>query len=348
MKTKPFLKSMALVICCLTSFVLVSCDKDDDKPNLKISPNKVEVAVGKTVTVSVSNGTAPYTTKSSDAKIAVAKSDKNAIVITGVKDGSAMITITDRKGVTGKVAVTVRTVKETPKTPKGLDFDKQSITVSVGKDGIVTVKGGAQPYSAVAKDVNIATVSVKENKVNIRGVKAGKTTITNLINRFYDIQDGKIRYDGININKIKKDDLRSSLGIVLQDAHLFTGTVADNIRYGKLNATDEEVHAAAKLANADQFIKHLPKGYDTLVGELGDTLSGGEKQRLGLARAFLHDAPFMLVDEPTSNLDSLNEGIILKSLKEDKANRTVVLVSHRTSTMKVADVVYEMENGRVS
>ena len=172
MKTKPFLKSMALVICCLTSFVLVSCDKDDDKPNLKISPNKVEVAVGKTVTVSVS------TTKSSDAKIAVAKSDKNAIVITGVKDGSAMITITDRKGVTGKVAVTVRTVKETPKTPKGLDFDKQSITVSVGKDGIVTVKGGAQPYSAVAKDVNIATVSVKENKVNIRGVKAGKTTIT--------------------------------------------------------------------------------------------------------------------------------------------------------------------------
>ena len=171
MKTKPFLKSMALVICCLTSFVLVSCDKDDDKPNLKISPNKVEVAVGKTVTVSVSNGTAPYTTKSSDAKIAVAKSDKNAIVITGVKDGSAMITITDRKGVTGKVAVTVRTVKETPKTPKGLDFDKQSITVSVGK-------GGAQPYSAVAKDVNIATVSVKENKVNIRGVKAGKTTIT--------------------------------------------------------------------------------------------------------------------------------------------------------------------------
>ena len=162
MKTKPFLKSMALVICCLTSFVLVSCDKDDDKPNLKISPNKVEVAVGKTVTVSVSNGTAPYTTKSSDAKIAVAKSDKNAIVITGVKDGSAMITITDRKGVTGKVAVTVRTVKETPKTPKGLDFDKQSITVSVGKDGIVTVKGGAQPYSAVAKDVNIATVSVKE------------------------------------------------------------------------------------------------------------------------------------------------------------------------------------------
>jgi uncharacterized protein YjdB len=118
------------------------------------------------------------THKSSDAKIAVAKSDKNAIVITGVKDGSAMITITDRKGVTGKVAVTVRTVKETPKTPKGLDFDKQSITVSVGKDGIVTVKGGAQPYSAVAKDVNIATVSVKENKVNIRGVKAGKTTIT--------------------------------------------------------------------------------------------------------------------------------------------------------------------------
>lgn len=178
MKTKPFLKLMTLMICCLTSYVLVSCDKDDDKPNLKIRPNRVEVVVGKTVTVTVSDGTAPYTATSSDAKIAVAKSNKNAIVITGVKDGSAMITITDRKGITGKVAVTVRTVKETPNPKKGLDFDKQSITVNVGKDGIVTVKGGVQPYSAIAKDVNIATVSVKENKVNIRGVKAGTTTIT--------------------------------------------------------------------------------------------------------------------------------------------------------------------------
>ena len=177
---------------------------------------------------------------------------------------------------------------------------------------------------------------------------AGKTTITNLINRFYDIQDGKIRYDGININKIKKADLRHSLGIVLQDTHLFTGTVRDNIRFGKLDATDEEIVAAAKLANADSFIRRLPKGYDTEVGELGDTLSGGEKQRIGIARAFLHDAEMILLDEPTSNLDSLNEGIILKSLKESAEKKTVVLVSHRVSTMNVADVVYEMENGRIS
>ena len=347
MKTKPFLKSMALVICCLTSFVLVSCDKDDDKPNLKISPNKVEVAVGKTVTVSVSNGTAPYTTKSSDAKIAVAKSDKNAIVITGVKDGSAMITITDRKGVTGKVAVTVRTVKETPKTPKGLDFDKQSITVSVGKDGIVTVKGGAQPYSAVAKDVNIATVSVKENKVNIRGVKAGKTTITNLINRFYDIQDGKIRYDGININKIKKADLRRSLGIVLQETNLFSATVMENIRYGKLDATDEEVIAAAKLANADGFIRRLPDGYNTMLTGNGGNLSQGQRQLLSIARAAVANPPALILDEATSSIDTRTERLVQEGMDALMKGRTVFVIAHRLSTVQNSDVIMVLDHGHI-
>ena len=177
---------------------------------------------------------------------------------------------------------------------------------------------------------------------------AGKTTIINLINRFYEIQSGTITYDGIDIRRIKKDDLRKSLSMVIQDTHLFTGTIADNIRYGRLNATEDEVRAAAKIANADSFIRRLPKGYDTPVGELGDTLSGGERQRLGLARAFLHDAPFLLLDEPTSNLDSLNEAVILRALREERAGRTVVLVSHRASTMRIADMVYSVENGRMS
>ena len=177
---------------------------------------------------------------------------------------------------------------------------------------------------------------------------AGKTTIINLINRFYEIQSGTITYDGIDIRRIKKDDLRKSLSMVIQDTHLFTGTIAENIRYGRLNATEDEVREAAKIANADSFIRRLPKGYDTPVGELGDTLSGGERQRLGLARAFLHDAPFLLLDEPTSNLDSLNEGVILRSLQSERGGRTVVLVSHRASTMAVADEVYAAQEGRVS
>ena len=176
---------------------------------------------------------------------------------------------------------------------------------------------------------------------------AGKTTITNLINRFYDVSHGQITYDGIDIKLIRKEDLRRSLAMVLQDTHLFTTTVRENIRYGKLDATDEEVVAAAKLANADTFIRHLPQGYDTPVGELGDTLSGGERQRIGLARAFLHNAPFLLLDEPTSNLDSLNEGIILRALREEQDERTVILVSHRHSTLSIAHRTYTVDCGRL-
>ncbi|WP_396127937.1 ABC transporter ATP-binding protein [Clostridium sp.] len=176
---------------------------------------------------------------------------------------------------------------------------------------------------------------------------AGKTTITNLINRFYDIQDGKIRYDGININKIKKDDLRSSLGIVLQDAHLFTGTVSDNIRYGKLDATDEEVRAAAKLANADQFIKHLPKGYDTVLTGDGGNLSQGQRQLLTIARAAIADPPVLILDEATSSIDTRTEKIVQDGMDKLMKGRTVFVIAHRLSTIKNSDVIMVLDQGRI-
>ncbi|AQS12151.1 putative ABC transporter ATP-binding protein [Clostridium saccharobutylicum] len=176
---------------------------------------------------------------------------------------------------------------------------------------------------------------------------AGKTTITNLINRFYDIQDGKIRYDGININKIKKEDLRSSLGIVLQDAHLFTGTVADNIRYGKLNASDEEVHVAAKLANADQFIKHLPKGYDTILTGDGGNLSQGQRQLLTIARAAIADPPVLILDEATSSIDTRTEKIVQDGMDKLMKGRTVFVIAHRLSTIKNSDVIMVLDQGRI-
>ncbi|WP_051560539.1 ABC transporter ATP-binding protein [Clostridium beijerinckii] len=176
---------------------------------------------------------------------------------------------------------------------------------------------------------------------------AGKTTITNLINRFYDIQDGKIRYDGININKIKKDDLRRSLGIVLQDAHLFTGTVADNIRYGKLDATDEEVVAAAKLANADTFIRHLPNGYDTVLTGDGGSLSQGQRQLLTIARAAIADPPVLILDEATSSIDTRTERIVQEGMDKLMKGRTVFVIAHRLSTIKNSDVIMVLDQGRI-
>jgi ATP-binding cassette subfamily C protein len=160
--------------------------------------------------------------------------------------------------------------------------------------------------------------------------------------RFYDVDRGEIRVEGTDIRGITRSSLRENYGMVLQETWLKSGTVRDNISYGKPDATDEEIREAARLTHADRFISRLPNGYDTTVGELGDTLSGGERQRIGIARAFLHNAPFMLLDEPTSNLDSLNEGIILKSLMEECRDRTVVIVSHRDSTMNAADTIFEM------
>ena len=176
---------------------------------------------------------------------------------------------------------------------------------------------------------------------------AGKTTITNLINRFYDIQDGKIRYDGININKIKKTDLRRSLRIVLQDTHLFTGTVMDNIRYGKLDATDEEVIAAAKLANADGFIRHLPEGHDTVLTGDGANLSQGQRQLLAIARAAIADPPVLILDEATSSIDTRTERIVQDGMDKLMKGRTTFVIAHRLSTVKNSDCIMVLEQGRV-
>ncbi len=176
---------------------------------------------------------------------------------------------------------------------------------------------------------------------------AGKTTITNLINRFYDIQDGKIRYDGINVNKIKKADLRRSLGIVLQDTHLFSGTIAENIRYGKLDATDEEVIAAAKLANAHSFIKKLPEGYDTMLTGDGANLSQGQCQLLAIARAAIADPPVLILDEATSSIDTRTERIVQEGMDRLMGGRTTFVIAHRLSTVKNSDLICVLEQGRI-
>ena len=176
---------------------------------------------------------------------------------------------------------------------------------------------------------------------------AGKTTITNLINRFYDIQDGKIRYDGINIKKIKKDDLRRSLGIVLQDTHLFTGTIKDNIRYGNLGATDEQIYEAAKLAHADQFIKMLPDGYDTVISGDGEGLSQGQRQLLSIARAAVANPPVLILDEATSSIDTRTESIVQRGMDNLMKGRTVFVIAHRLSTIRNSDAIIVLEHGKI-
>ena len=176
---------------------------------------------------------------------------------------------------------------------------------------------------------------------------AGKTTITNLINRFYDIADGKIRYDGINIRKIKKDDLRRSLGIVLQDTHLFTGTVMENIRYGRLDATDEECIAAAKLANADGFVKRLPDGYNTMLTNDGANLSQGQRQLLAIARAAVADPPVLILDEATSSIDTRTEALVQRGMDGLMYGRTTFVIAHRLSTVRNSDCIMVLEQGRI-
>lgn len=195
---------------------------------------------------------------------------------------------------------------------------------------------------------NISLYAKPGQKVAFVGATgAGKTTITNLINRFYDIADGKIRYDGININKIKKADLRRSLGIVLQDVNLFTGTVMDNIRYGKLDATDEECIAAAKLANADGFIRMLPQGYNTILEGDGSGLSQGQRQLVSIARAAVADPPVMILDEATSSIDTRTESIVQKGMDALMKGRTVFVIAHRLSTVQNSDVIMVLEQGRI-
>jgi len=176
---------------------------------------------------------------------------------------------------------------------------------------------------------------------------AGKTTITNLINRFYDIQDGKIRYDGINVTKIKKDDLRRSLGIVLQDTHLFTGTVMENIRYGKLDATDQEVIEAARLANADGFIRRLPEGYNTMLHGDGANLSQGQRQLLAIARAAIADPPVLILDEATSSIDTRTEKLVQQGMDALMKGRTNFVIAHRLSTVRNSDCIIVLEQGRI-
>ena len=224
---------------------------------------------------------------------------------------------------------------------------------------------GTVTYTKLQGDVTFNDVDFgyDENKIVLHNIKlyatpgqkiafvgstgAGKTTITNLINRFYDIADGKIRYDGININKIKKADLRRSLGMVLQDTHLFTGTVMDNIRYGRLDATDEECIAAAKLANADGFIRRLPDGYDTLLTGDGGNLSQGQRQLLAIARAAVADPPVLILDEATSSIDTRTEALVQEGMDRLMKGRTTFVIAHRLSTLKNSDWIIVLEQGRI-
>ena len=205
---------------------------------------------------------------------------------------------------------------------------------------------GYTPDKLVLHDVTLyAEPGQKVAFVGATG--AGKTTVTNLINRFYDVADGKIRYDGININKIKKDDLRHSLGIVLQETNLFTGTIMDNIRYGKLDATDEDCIAAAKLANAHEFIERLPDGYNTMLTSNGANLSQGQRQLLSIARCAVADPPVMILDEATSSIDTRTEAIVQQGMDALMKGRTVFVIAHRLSTIRNADVIMVLENGRI-
>ena len=224
----------------------------------------------------------------------------------------------------------------------------------------ITGKEAVQFHGAAAENVTFAygeetildnfSVTIPENQIiGINGRSgSGKSTLLKLFMRFWQAQQGNVKVSGKIVDAINTSNLRDLESFVTQETHLFHDSIRNNLRIAKLDATDEEIIAACKKASVHEFIMSLPKGYDTEVGELGGTLSGGERQRLGLARAFLHDAPFMLLDEPTSNLDSLNEAVILKSLHQERTGKTVVLVSHRKSTMGIADTVYSVEHGRMS
>lgn len=223
----------------------------------------------------------------------------------------------------------------------------------VGKEAVSFAGAAAEHVDFAYEEEQILkdySIELPKGKVvGIHGASgSGKSTLLKLLMRFWDVDGGSVSISGKDVREINTKDLRDMESYVTQETYLFHDSIANNIAVGKPGATREEIIEAAKKASVHDFIMALPDGYDTNVGELGDTLSGGEKQRIGIARAFLHDAPFLLLDEPTSNLDSLNEGIILKSLQESREDKTVVLVSHRKSTMNVADVVYTMENGRIS
>ena len=252
-------------------------------------------------------------------------------------------------------------VEEIPETGKSVVNKNSEFTGAEQKiisetettlDGAFSGASAEHVTFAYESETILDDYSLKLERGKITGIHgasgSGKSTLLKLLMRFWDVNAGSVSVDGADVREIPTKHLRDMESYVTQETHLFHDSIANNIAIAKPGATRDEIMEAAKKASIHDFIMTLPKGYDTEVGELGDTLSGGEKQRIGIARAFLHDAPLLLMDEPTSNLDSLNEGIILKSLKESGKKQTVVLVSHRTSTMNVADTVYEMENGRIS
>lgn len=233
-------------------------------------------------------------------------------------------------------------------------LEETPVTKDVTGKSEVSFEGAAAENVTFAYDNEtiLSDVSIPMPKGSIIGIQgrsgSGKSTLLKLIMRFWSTDSGRISISGKSVDDINTDNLRQMESFVTQDTHLFNDTIKNNIRIAKLDATDDEIEEACRKASIHDFISKLPNGYDTNTGELGDMLSGGQKQRIGLARAFLHDAPFVLLDEPTSNLDSLNEAVILKALKEEGKGRTVALVSHRRSTMRIADTVYSIENGRMS
>lgn len=236
-----------------------------------------------------------------------------------------------------------------------LDLLEEQPVVEELRDGVDVAFSGAEAEHvtfAYGAEKILDDVSLEIPQGTVVGIVgksgSGKSTLLKLLMRFWDTQQGKITLSGRDIRTINTASLRSAESFVTQETHLFHDSIRSNLRLAKLDATDAEIEAACRKASVHDFIMTLPQGYDTPVGELGDTLSGGERQRIGIARAFLHDAPFVLLDEPTSNLDSLNEAIILRALGEEKQGRTVVLVSHRPSTMRIADRVYSVEHGRMS
>ena len=256
------------------------------------------------------------------------------------------VTLVNAKEVDGKIVECAeRTGMWAWKHPHSAD-GSITYTKLCGDVRIENMDFGYVPEKIVLHDITLyAEPGQKVAFVGATG--AGKTTITNLINRFYDIDDGKIRYDGININKIKKSDLRRSLGVVLQDVNLFTGTVMDNIRYGKLDATDEECIAAARLANAHDFITRLPNGYNTMLTSNGANLSQGQRQLLSIARAAVADPPVMILDEATSSIDTRTEALVSRGMDALMKGRTVFVIAHRLSTVRNSDVIMVLENGRI-
>ena len=238
--------------------------------------------------------------------------------------------------------------------PENVKDDSVNISENLldNKSGIFSGAQAQNVTFAYEDEVILDDYSLKLEPGKITGIHgasgSGKSTLLKLLMRFWDVDKGCVSVDGENVRKIPTRHLRDMESYVTQETHLFHDSIANNIAVGSPDASREEIMKAAKKASIHDFIMKLPKGYDTEVGELGDTLSGGEKQRIGIARAFLHDSPLILMDEPTSNLDSLNEGIILKSLREASEKKTVVLVSHRKSTMNIADTVFEMKDGRIS